>query len=382
NSFHFNVQNKFMLLKNLFFVPEVEYKKQSPWSNDGGALNDELSPFHILSEKLTGRGTLEYAATQNINFNGGFEYYTDYGKTRMEEQVFYSNQSDRLSYSDYAIFGQAMVKSRIVNVAMGARYNNNSMYNSSFVPRIAITKVVDDFHAKILFSKAFRSPNIMNIDVNPSIKPENTTVWEMETGYRFSDKISGSMNFFRIETNDIIVFYYDESIDDDGYTNLEKMGTKGVETEWRYKTKNGFVGANYSFYSPLNKESIIPDYEVQTNHDALLGFAVHKINLFGNRKLNHGIILGGTLSFYGPRYAISGMNDEGAMQYSLHHAFALINISVAKENLFVKNFSARFGIYNVTDENELFLPAYSIMRSPTPGKGREFALKLSYTIPY
>lgn len=382
NSFHLNVQNKFSLSRNFNFIPEVEYKRQTPWSNDGDAMDGELSPFKIVSEKLTGRGTFEYLVNSNINFNGGFEYFRDHGRTEMQEQVFYSNQSETLSYADYAGFGQVIIKSKIANLALGARYNYNEIYNSSFVPRIAVTKSINDFHLKILYSKAFRSPNIMNIDVNSSIKPENTTVWEMEAGYRFSDKISGSLNFYRIETNDIIVFYYDESIDDDGYVNLEKMGTKGFETEWKFKNKNGFIGANYSFYSPLNKESIIPDYEVQVNHDALLGFAVHKINLFGNRKLNYGIILGGSISFYGPRYAISGMSDEGTPRYSLDHQAALVNISVAKENLFVKNFSARFGIYNLTNEKELFFPAYTIMRSPTPGKGREFALKLAYTIPY
>ncbi len=382
NSFHFDVQNKFTLVKNFYFIPEVEYKKQSPWSNDGNAFNEEMFPFHIVSEKITGRGTFGYTAGSNINFNGGFEYFEDRGKMKMEEQLFYSSSSESLSYSGYAVFGQAIIKSKIANLALGARYNDNSIYNSSFVPRIAITKVVDDFHAKLLFSKAFRSPNIMNIDLNPSIKPENTTVWEMETGYNFSDEISGSLNFFHIKTNDIIVFYYNEAIEEDGYTNLEKMGTKGIETEWKFKSNNGFIGANYSFYSPLNKESIIPDYEVQVNHDALLGFSVHKLNLIGNQKLNHGIILGASVSFYGPRYAIAEMNDEGVIEYSLHDPSALVNISVTKENLFVKNFSARFGIYNVTGETELFLPAYTIMRSPTPGKGREFALKLSYTIPY
>lgn len=382
NSFHFNIQNKFRLSRNFYFIPEVEFKKQSPWSNDGDSYNDELSPFHIVSEKLTGRATLEYNASQNISFNGGAEYFKDYGKTKIQDEVFFSNQSETLSYSDYAVFGQAIIKSKIANIALGARYNDNSIYNSSFVPRLAITKVVNNFHAKILFSKAFRAPNIMNIDVNTSIKPENTTVWEFETGYRFSEIISGNFNLFHIHTDDIIVFYYDETINDDGYTNLEKMGTKGFETEWKFKIHKGFIGANYSFYLPLNKESIIPDYEVQTNHNALLGFAVHKINLFGNMKLNHEVIPGATISFYGPRYGISGMNSDGSTTYKLYHPAAFINVFVTKENLFAKNLSVRFGIYNVSDEKELYLPAYSIMRSPTPGKGREFNLKLAYSIPY
>ncbi|GAB4135580.1 MAG: hypothetical protein OHK0045_20400 [Raineya sp.] len=47
------------------------------------------------------------------------------------------------------------------------------------------------WHVKALYSASFKSPTIQNItfSIDEGIKPERTTMLEMELGYRFNEKM-------------------------------------------------------------------------------------------------------------------------------------------------------------------------------------------------
>ena len=62
--------------------------------------------------------------------------------------------------------------------------DDHSEVDAAFVPRIGLTKVVNDWHFKLLYSQAFKTPVIENVNLNPDIKPERIEVAEFETGYR------------------------------------------------------------------------------------------------------------------------------------------------------------------------------------------------------
>lgn len=57
-------------------------------------------------------------------------------------------------------------------VFIGARFDNHSQFGSAFSPRVGVTKLFENWHFKLLYSRAFRAPAIENINTNVDIKPE------------------------------------------------------------------------------------------------------------------------------------------------------------------------------------------------------------------
>ncbi|MCP4149233.1 MAG: TonB-dependent receptor plug domain-containing protein, partial [bacterium] len=266
--------------------PKFNYKKQKPyytgWANVreleasdpesyGGIYTDDVL------ERITGNMTLSYDVSENINIITGVEAYKDSAKADFAPSF---NGQYIVNYSNISLFGQGLFETKLGNLTIGARYEDHSEFGSSFVPRFALTKIINKFHFKALYSKAFRAPSIHNIsdfcstrgEENASIKPENTTVLELEAGYQLSKKMFITANLFDIKVKDPIVYYYDEG---DKYDNYEKTGTRGFELEIKWKDKWGYAALNYSFYRV--NENLVDQYEIEGEDDLLLGMPAHKI---------------------------------------------------------------------------------------------------------
>jgi outer membrane cobalamin receptor len=174
------LKREFQVLKNLTITPKINFKMQLPWNYNGDVVNEEITPFDISSTRYTGGVASSYDPSLNLNISGGIEYFYDKA-TQLGDEIFISTNSKSLTYYNTAIFGQASLKTKIANITAGARYNHNELFASSFVPRISITKVINRVHFKLLYSQAYRAPNTQNMDLNPDIQPEKTTVIEFES---------------------------------------------------------------------------------------------------------------------------------------------------------------------------------------------------------
>src|SRR6185369_4186982 len=110
------------------------------------------------------------------------------------------NGTDNVSFFNYAFFAQGLVKTRLVNFIVGARYDKHNIYGDAFVPRVGLTKKYNRFHFKALFSNSFRAPSIENINASRTlgISPERTQVAELELGYQLTHKSFFTVNFYDI----------------------------------------------------------------------------------------------------------------------------------------------------------------------------------------
>jgi outer membrane cobalamin receptor len=377
DSYIFELKKSFRVNDHLLISPKFNYKNQTPWSYDKTSYQDEFEIFKINSQRYSGSVTADYDLNNHVNFISGAEYFKDIAKQK--EGVFFSNNADEFDYQNAAFFAQTLIRTHFINFTAGARYNLNSRYSASFVPRFGVTKTIHQFHFKGLFSKAFRAPNTENIDLNQDIKPENTRVIEAETGYEINSKMMVTLNAFDITTKDPIVYYFDENTNNDAYRNFERTGTRGLEVEYKYKNKVGYWALNYSFY--ISNGTPIPDYAVPNNDDVLLAFPAHKLNFTSGIKINDHINLNNSFSFSGPRYGIVAVNElSGDTLVKKFKPELLANFNLCYENLFVKGLSASLGAYNFLNASEAYIQPYNNLHAPLPGNSREFAIKISYDI--
>ncbi|MBL7919320.1 MAG: TonB-dependent receptor plug domain-containing protein [Bacteroidia bacterium] len=361
----------------LTITPRINYKSQTPWQSEAYTGKEE---YNRTATRTLGNITTSYNLNRYINFVLGSEYFRDEAKDKVDSSYF-SNNKQKVSYHNYAFFAQGLIKTRIVNFILGARYDKHNEYGYAFVPRVGLTKKYGKFHFKALYSSAFRAPSIENINysTNDGIKPELTQVIEVEMGYQLTRKSFFNINVYDITTNNPIV-YYTDSTSTDYYINSGHSGTQGIEAEYTVKQKWGHVAINYAYYSAGNKEKI-PDYEVSDNSSALMAFANNRVNLNSSFNLAKGLSLSPTVSFYGARYGYSSVDSTGTSVAELFAPTTLLNIYL-RYNTPLKGLTVGLGVYDILDEQFKFLQPYNGYHAPLPGPGREIIFRLQYTLNY
>lgn len=379
NSQLYELKYAWKVNNQLTITPKLNYKKQDPWETpDGDSLN---STYLKTATRSTANLTASYSPNRKINVVAGGEFYRDYAVNH--DDTFY-NGKDNVEFTNLAAFAQGLVKTRFVNIILGARYDKNSVYGDAFVPRVGLTKKFFRFHFKALYSNSFRAPSIDNINysVSGTLLPEKTQVAELEIGYQVTRKSIFTINFFDITTRNPIVYFFDATANVDAYINEKSTGTTGLEAEYKIRAKWGYFGFNYSYYTSLGKDRISA-YRVPGDSSALLGFANHKFNINGSFNITKKLSLNLTGSYYGPRNAYTSVDTAFVPQLEKTESKFLLNVFV-KYDTPVKGLTVGLGVFDLLDSQFNFIQPYSNAttpgHAPLPAPPREFVLRIHYDL--
>ena len=360
----------------LSVTPRFDYKRQYPWKlTDKWMIENDALFANVRTERFKTGFIASYDPGEKFNVIFGSEYIIDQAKIMKNdpEQDHFNGKPD-VSYKNYNIMAQALYYAPFANVTAGIRYDKHEQYGSSTVPRLALTKVMDKLSFKILGSRAFRAPGIENINSNFDIKPEKTTVFEIETGYQLSEKSSISINCYDITIDKPIVFFYEEGAE--GYRNYDKTGTRGVEMHYKYTTGRGYIFTNYSYYQAHNNS--VQSYEVAVDDKLLLAMPAHKITLNSSYKLMSSLRINPSATYLSKRYGYKTVDDEGIEFLEEFDPVLLINVYLSYSEFLTKQLEIGFGIFDILDEKYAFLQPYNNWHAPLPGPSREYVLKLTY----
>jgi outer membrane cobalamin receptor len=364
--------------KKLEITPKVNIKIHEPWNFNGTVNNDEVSIYDILSSRYTAGFLSSYDPTGKIKFSLGSEYFYDEAK-KAGEEIFVATGNNKLTYNNAAIFAQGSFKSEIVNVTAGARYNWNDRYDNSFVPRISVTKAVKKFHCKLLYSQAYRAPNTENINLQPNIIPEHTTVVEVESGIIIGNNTSVTANVFDITTKDPIIYFYNDT--SDIYLNSDETGTRGFELTFQWKYKQGYINIGYGYYSADSKNRL-DEYIVPGKRHALLGIPNQKITCGALFRIKEKYSLSSTLIFSGVKYGVRSFDELGDPVIGTFDPYLLLNLTLRSEHFFVKGLSAGINANNILDRDDDYVQPYNGGHAALPGPSREFTISLTYHFLY
>lgn len=380
NSYSFILNKPIKINQKLALVATAKYKNQTPWQTRDDQTKDEMPLFNQTSQRITGQITVDYDIKDNFNLFTGVEYQNENSKNKLGVFEYTGNQ--HLEYNNCALFAQALFRQRNYTLVAGARYNVNSIFESSFVPRIGLTKIWYQGYAKLLVSKSFKTPSTENIVLSGNILPETTTIQQIVLGRNIDYRNEISLALFNIDTRSIIIYSFDDLTNTEGYKNFEKTGSQGLETEFKHKLNKGTICVNYSFYSYANKK-VIEAYAVPQNKDVVLAFPAHKINAFISYSLTKKLSVHLSESFYGPSYSQQlhlRDNDEYTSLIAKTNPFFLINTAISIKNIFTKGLSVNLSVYNVGNSKTLAIQPYNSEHASLPYNKREITLKLKYEL--
>lgn len=393
DSYFLNVKYTAKLADNMTITPFVDLKYQWPWMT--------TEPVPVIFEQQSIAFEVRYARYKEglihswdilptLNLQTGLEFYQE--EADIENYwTFQNSPSGHYEFNDRVVYSQGVWTNDIVNVTLGARVDNQNIYGTSFVPRLGLTKQLSDWNFKFLLSRAYRAPTAMDIDSNPNIQPEQTTVTELEAGYRVTDDLFTTLNLYNIAISNPIIYAYDPGSNSDLYKNYDTAGTRGLEFEVKAKNKWGYINASYSYFVPVT--SGIVSYSVPGADNSLLGMPNHKLAITSHFSTPiRNLKFSPSLVWFSNQWAYTGVDSNGNPLLSKLSPITLINLYAYYDDFLVKRLRLGVGVNNLLASDFPVAQPYSLPSDEigtatphppmaAPGSSREAMLKLSYEMP-
>jgi outer membrane receptor for ferrienterochelin and colicin len=358
----------------LSFVPRFIYKYNRPYYEEGYWRN-------FQNNRYAGNLIMNYLVTKGATLVAGIEYYGDRGHCINDTGYFYYNNTRDLHIRNFSVFAEGTVRLGKINIVAGIRSENNSEFGWASAPRLGATGVFNKFHFKALFSGAFRSPGIGNIDVASEIKPEKSFVTELEMGYRINDYMFLTANVFDVKISNSIIYFDNGGWTpgvDWGYKNADNAGSDGFELEFKAMHAKGFATVNYSFYTQAYRP--VPEsYSVPGHKNSALALPQHKIGVNLNYMPVKNIHIGPSLVYIGKKYGYVGVDEEYNATVGELGPDYLVNLTLTYDNLFRNGFSLALSAFDLLNQKPVFIQPYNGWFYPYPGCSREILVKLILT---
>jgi len=361
---YFEAKYSWALSSTFSLLPRLAYKVQQPWYYPD-------DPLGIKKE--TTRTTLglqgQWTPQPSLDVLFGADAWKDEGKVSGNGPL-WSNGKNSISYDNTAFYAQALWKTSLGNLTFGARQDHNSQFGSSFVPRFAFTKAWNVFHVKLLASKAFRAPNIENFELNPAVRPENTTALEVEFGAQLGRTFL-AVNVFDLSIKDPMVYFYDSGTGAETYQNYEKTGSQGIELDFQVRGEWGFLKSGFTLARA--KDNKVPDFSVPGEKNYFVAMPNLKVTLMGNFKLGGSFSFAPSVVALGPRYTFESAGGPVKRDSS-----ALLNLMLHYRP-HTSPLLVTVGVHNATGTNISFPKAYQGTDGDTyPSQPTDFFVRLAY----
>jgi len=368
-----DVKYDFKINPKLTITPQYIYMNQVPWAY--GTVSDGNYGLKVRATRNLANITANYNLSRRINIVSGAVYFADKANDLLPANDYFGGQDYNLY--NYAVFAQGLIKHRLANLTVGARYEKNNRAGDAFVPRLALTKKIENFHFKALYSEAFRTPAIENLhtSIDGNLVPEKSSVAELELGYQFTPEMLLSINGFTLNTNNVIIYEY-VSLDQQVYQNYRRSGSSGIEVVFNLRKKKWDLNINYS-YARANHNSTVDNYKVPQTSNQFVGIAAHKGVAVFNYSVTKNISFNTTLIFSSKRFAYTANDLNGAPAATQLDPYLLINSFVNYQS---GGFMVGFGGYDLLNQKPAIPQAYNGNYAPIPGRSSEFVIKVSYQL--
>jgi outer membrane receptor for ferrienterochelin and colicin len=364
-------------INGLKVTPEIKYKVQYPW-------NVSVMDQQYVNDKKVEKTIYGISSVWDINDKNnivfGIEERTNYLSLPSSASVFdtFRSPTDKLTYNIFAAYVQWMMTSPLANLTLGGRYDNSDKYGTSFVPRIGLTKAWNEYHAKVMYSQSFRTPEGVIPDrapLNTTIIPEKGNNYEIELGRTLGKDMFLVLNLFDMNFENVIVYQAD-STGVGRYFNRDKMGSVGAEVTYQYEGKKASVKANYAYYE--SNQSNVSNYQVPGQDKYFLAFPLHRLNVLVGYKLNNMLSINPSVSFFGKRYGYAYDSSVAGLALKEFDEAAIVNLNFRVKNVLRDGLDMNVGVANIFDKEYDYIQPYNGGSAPLPAQTRAVYISASY----
>ncbi|WP_026475360.1 TonB-dependent receptor plug domain-containing protein [Alkaliflexus imshenetskii] len=374
------VRYAFQPTDNIRITPSLFYKTQTPYN-----FKSENWFYQRHVSQINGSVDMVWQMGGGFQLLGGVGTRQDIARIGKSEQnqvgeEFYNDKFE-LTHNTVFLYTQASYSGAIGNFFGGLRFEDHSVTGSNIAPRLGYTKVFNRFNLKYLYSHAFRSPSIENINANEEIEPERTIVNELELGYRLSNNVYANVSLFDIVIKDPIVYSFDYDTETEFYLNDNQAGTSGVEMEVKTVFDRWSGAFSYAYYTAArnNKTDYYSVFIDGNEKKRLLkGAPAHILHLQGTTHINNRFFVTTSLSWHSAQYGFVTSDEEQEKM----NAYLLADITFRAKNLIIRNLDFTLSFRNILNETYAYIQPFgmaNMAEAPYPGAPFETRIKVLYS---
>jgi len=375
NQSYLDLQYEVKMNDNFRLTPRLQYLNQIPWYYDY-PVTDGVD-FEVKAKRMLGQVDGDWNVSRKVNVNFGALYFQD-------KSIDVETDEEMLTLNNIAFYTQALFKHRLANATVGFRFEKNNRYDGAFVPRIGLTKKIENLHFKVLYSSSFRSPSLQNVALDTTgAKPERSNVFEFELGYQFTPEMLISLNAFHITTRDVIIYSSEgegESFEE-VYESDDKSGSKGIELVYSIRKEKWYGSLTYSFNRAIT-DNTVEKYIVPQTTKQYVGMPQYKVTGTLNVNITSALTANTTFVASGKRYAYTELDENDEPIATELSAYIVSNLFLNYKNL-IPGLTLGAGVYDLLNERPAIVQAYNGgigAYAPIPGRSREYVIKLSYQL--
>jgi len=378
-------------LRYVFNINEkISVHTKASWNNQSAFFTDlpKIPPVFRLTGVLTSIEKLNlldvryllnafvvYQPIQNITLSTGVESHQD--RSRYFNNLTFKNGSRVLSYMNVGVFAEANLTSKFVNITAGMRMDRYANIKPVAVPRIALTKAFKHMHFKALYTEAFKTPtigNIENTEIGKDIVAERFKLIEFELGAKINKNLQFNINAYDIAIRNFIT-RTENSTADFFFANGANNGTQGVEGEARYQSNKLSVQIGYSFYrlapGTISFLTTLPTVNP--------GTPAQKATLIANYEVNKRLHVNLTLMHISNKFLASNLSPNIIREFRNEQHLSLY---AQYQDFLIKNMTISVGAYNLLNQTHALVSWNKNLLSEvhTTLQKREILLKITYQI--
>jgi outer membrane receptor protein involved in Fe transport len=324
-----------------------------------------LKPTTWSSLRLGVQGALQHSAYRN----------------RTEETIFSMSGTHEVDVIDLAALAEASIHGKAGRLTAGHRVQHNSLSGLQTAPRLAYTKVHGRFHGKVMWSRAFRMPTVMNLNYGPAdgtVVPERVSTAEAELGARIGKEGSIAINGYRTLIEQPIVYVFD-AVSLDNYLNRTAAGTEGIDLRLQWSQNKLRLMLAGGVYRPV-AEADIPEAQLPAAFSgSYQGIPAARAVGYISWTPHRAVSLRTRASWKGRSWSYQTVDastgDVGLMEWPSQ---LLLNAGFTIRPGKHERFSLELACDNLLNEQRLVLSPFANLLSPFALNGREFTFGAIY----
>jgi len=363
------LQHRYQVNNQLTLAPSLLYQTQNPRKtvSDVGVVTSETSLRHVQAILPA-----IWDADVNWHLAGGVEYLGENYQGTV--RPFPLKKLPFNSTSVGSIYGEVLWRNPWGDMTTSLRLDEHSHAGLLRAGRLGYTKIMGDWHVKLMGSYADRAPSIEGYAAHPTTAiPESARTWEMETGYRISSDAQLSLNLFDVTTYDTLII-----------TNSQKVHTRGMEAAYKIRKEWGYADVSYSHYNANGTDTFAVQVTDSVTGQVVdsssnLAFPSNKLTSSLHYNLSSGLSLNPSLVYLGSRWGYVAPDPTGQGGTLKHFgATPIVNVALYWENGLAKGMNITLGLYNALNREVDFISPLNAYHAPLPDMSREVVMQAQY----
>lgn len=361
------------------------HRLQLPWFYGNGA-SYELNATNTVDQRSALNAVFTSKPTGWLSLTVGTQNYLDQFQMYVtrEGNVFNVNGKDRLLVFDAAAFGEARARTKLGSLIAGVRGEHNSLSGPAAAPRFGYTGIFGKFHAKLLYSAAYKMPTMQNVNVGPadgSIKREIAWTREAEIGYRISATTQiTACAFHTLIKNPIVYVYLGDTGVQDSYLNRVASATEGLEFTLLHAGKGWGINSSFSAYRIDRVNTDLPETRLPDSlGDAFQGLPQAKATFIGHVNLGSRNRFSCSAVWSSASYACQYADPEQETAMLVRYP-SWLKAGAFLEHAFRRweGLKASVGCNNLLDQRSWIQSPLNNCLPSLPVNGREFLFRIEY----